>query len=286
MHSTLADYLVSEKEVWCYLDKKLQRHGNCLSIIDDSKVFTVHYDHGKMDGIGYLFDNGQVLQEYVFSQGALESTSSYSVIIDVIDIDTGTRFEGLTYDRKPYGYGELYDDDGNKIYEGILINWKKYGYGISYNGSGAIEYEGYWFDNKYHGDGIKYAINGDVIVSGSFLNNIFVTAEYSGDGKRLCTSLTQVELTHPTCLNEIKFQGYNFERIIIANNYYCKVGKCSITNMPALYSLEIYNYCFTEKSSQLIVENCPNLSIIYIGENSFTKYSLKINSNFTWGAVI
>ena len=278
MRSIITDLLESEKEVYCCLDTKLQRHGNCLSLIDDSKVFIVHYIHGKMNGTGYLLDQGQVLHEFVFAQGVLESANSYSAENGVIDIDTGTRFEGLIYKEKPYGYGELFDDDGNKIYEGILINWKKYGYGVSYNSNGIIKYDGYWLSNKRHGPGVKNAINGDVIVSGSFINNNFVNSEYSGDGKGLNSSLTYIVLTYPTSLNEIKFQGYAFERISIANNFSCKIGKCSITNMPALCSLDIRNNCFTEKTSILSIENCPVLSSISIGENSFTKYSLKINS--------
>lgn len=278
MQPTITHILESEKEVYCGLDTKLQRHGNCLSLIDDFKVFIVHYIHGKMDGTGYLLDHGQVLHEFVFSKGDLESTNSYSAESGVIDIDTGTRFEGLIYKEKPYGYGELFDDDGNKIYEGILINWKRCGYGISYNSNGIIKYDGYWFDNKHHGPGVKNAINGDVIASGSFINNNFVNSGYSGDGKGLNSSLTHIVLTYPTSLNEIRFQGYAFERISITNNYSCKIGKCSITNMPALRSLDIRNNCFTEKASILNIENCPVLNSISIGENSFTKYSLKINS--------
>lgn len=278
MQSTISDLLESEKEVYCNLDTKLQRHGNCLSLIGDSKVHTVRYIHGKMDGTGYLLDHGQVLHELAFSQGILESENSYSAENGVIDIDTGTRFEGLIYDEKPYGYGELFDDDGNKIYEGILINWKKFGYGISYYSNGMIKYDGYWFNNKYHGPGVKNAINGDVIASGSFINNSFVNSEYSGDGKRLSSPLTHIVLTYPTSLNEIKFQGYAFEKISIVSNYSCKIGKCSITNMPALCSLDIRNNCFTEKTSILNIENCPVLHSISIGENSFTKYSLKVNS--------
>ena len=70
-------------------------------------------------------------------------------------MEHGSRFEGLILTEKekekenegkigiPFGYGEMYDDDGILVYKGIMINWKRFGYGTSYHNNGCIEYEGY-----------------------------------------------------------------------------------------------------------------------------------------------
>ena len=281
MDPSIESILKSEKEVWCELDVKLRRHGNCLSLLDDSRLFVVSYVHGIMEGIGYLLDSYFVLQEFVFSQGNLISSVSHTPEESIVDIDTGTRFEGLVYDSKPYGFGVFYDDDGIKIYEGIMIDWKKFGYGVSYyNINNGVKYEGYWLDNKYHGSGSRFALNGDLLFSGYSIYGEKVSPAYNGNGGCLNTSQTHITLTSPTSLKQIKFSDYKFESISIQGNCSCKNHFCHFTNLPVLQLLEIHDNCFKDKPSQLIIENCPILSSIYIGDNSFTNGSLEISSTF------
>ena len=73
----------------------------------------------------------------------------------IVDLDHGSQFEGLVLtDEKegktgiPFGYGEMYDDDGLLIYKGIMINWVRFGYGTSYHDNGLKEYKGYWCDDN------------------------------------------------------------------------------------------------------------------------------------------
>ena len=55
-----------------------------------------------------------------------EEQSTRVVEEGVVDLDHGSRFEGLIltdHEGKigiPFGYGEMYDDDGNLLYKGIL----------------------------------------------------------------------------------------------------------------------------------------------------------------------
>ena len=39
----------------------------------------------------------------------------------------------------PFGYGEMYDDNGLLVYKGIMINWKRFGYGTSYHDNDKLE---------------------------------------------------------------------------------------------------------------------------------------------------
>ena len=68
----------------------------------------------------------------------------------IVDLDNGARFEGKILEESgiPFGFGEIYDEDGILIYKGIIINWQRFGYGVSYHDNGGIEYEGYWCDNN------------------------------------------------------------------------------------------------------------------------------------------
>ena len=101
----------------------------------------------------------------------------------IVDLDSGTRFEGrlLKEDKIgiPFGFGEMYDDDGKLIYKGILINWKQFGYGVNYHDNGEIEYEGYWCDDERLGKLEKECVrhNGNNIDI-----DIEIDIDYEGNG--------------------------------------------------------------------------------------------------------
>ena len=119
-------------------------------VVNDQKVLKVLGNH-QMGDISYN-----------------EQQSIRVVEEGIVDLDHGSRFEGLILnDEKegkigiPFGYGEMYDDNGNLLYKGIVINWKRFGYGTSYHDNGVIEYEGYWCDdNNRFGKGILYDRSG------------------------------------------------------------------------------------------------------------------------------
>lgn len=278
MDSSITNCTESNNQLWCSLDSKLQLHGNCLTILDETKMYTVKYSNGKRSGTGYLLNNDLVTQEDVYSHGNLTSTNSYSPEFSIVDIDTGTRFEGLVYDNKPYGFGEFYDDDGIKVYTGIMINWKRYGYGVNYYKNGVVEYEGYWVDDKYHGRGRKYAFNGQLLFSGNFIDGNLINPDYNGNGKNMNTVLTHVILSSPLWLTGMKFQHYQLESIDILCNCSCQAKKCCFSDMPVLTTLHIQDDCFRGKTSLLFIENCPLLNSIVIGKNSFPSCSLKVSS--------
>ena len=86
-----------------------------------------------------------------------------------MDLDHGSRFEGLVLTERegksgtPFGYGEMYDDNGLLLYKGIMINWKRFGYGTSYHDNGLKEYEGYWCNDNRFGIGKVYDRYGNFV---------------------------------------------------------------------------------------------------------------------------
>ena len=93
-----------------------------------------------------------------------------------MDLDHGSRFEGRVLKAGkigiPFGYGEMYDDDGLLLYKGIMINWQRYGYGTSYHDNGLKEYEGYWCDDHRFGSGKEYDRSGKLIKECFWVNGI------------------------------------------------------------------------------------------------------------------
>ena len=46
--------------------------------------------------------------------------------------DDGSRWEGDWYTEKPFGFGNLYDGEGNRMYSGFMFEGKKIGFGTEY----------------------------------------------------------------------------------------------------------------------------------------------------------
>ena len=117
------------------------------------------------------------------------SYSKESLVEGIVDLDHGSRFEGLVLtDEKegkmgiPFGYGEMYDDDnGLLLYKGIMIDWKRFGYGTSYHDNGMKEYEGYWCDNNRFGIGKVYDRKGVFLKDRLWFNGI-ESDIYEGNG--------------------------------------------------------------------------------------------------------
>ncbi|KAK8822624.1 hypothetical protein WA577_007890, partial [Blastocystis sp. JDR] len=117
----------------------------------------------------------------------------------VLDLnDDGERWEGDVLDEKPYGWGMLYDSEGEKKYEGFRIGEVNVCYGRSYYpDNGAIEYEGEIFEGKRWGRGIQYDRNGGVLYDGNWLNNEYeyrVAQRVLNNGNQLPTTLEQLRI--------------------------------------------------------------------------------------------
>ena len=205
----------------------------------------------------------------------------------IIDKENGIRFEGSVFEGIPFGFGYLFDKNGNKIYEGIMINWNRMGYGISFNDKGIIEYEGYWCNDLRFGYGKSFDNEGNVIFEGNWFNGNQAD-EYLGDGNDLNIQVKRLKLNDNCILNDFDISLFsNLEELIIGDNCFMNVNKFKIDGLSHLKSIKIGNNSFTRlkmndkwdnkkannTNRSFRILNCNELESIEIGSCSYLDYS-------------
>ncbi|KAM7453579.1 hypothetical protein BLSTO_05672, partial [Blastocystis sp. subtype 1] len=74
--------------------------------------------------------------------------------------------------NQPYGWGVLYDSEGEKKYEGFMIGEAYVCYGTRYYSDiQKVEYEGQWCGGKRWGRGVQYDRRGNMVFEGEWLND-------------------------------------------------------------------------------------------------------------------
>ena len=202
-----------------------------------------------------------------------------------MDLDHGSRFEGLVLTDKegkigiPFGYGEMYDDDGLLIYKGIMINWKRFGFGTSYHDNGLIEYEGYWCDDNRFGSGIVYDRSGKFVKECEWVNGIESDADYKGNGSEpLNIGIKHLKLTDNCVLDDWNVSWFlNLESIEIGDDCFESVETFQIDGLNRLKTITIGNKSFTQRngndeSKSFHILNCESLESIRIGVYSFSDF--------------
>ena len=182
----------------------------------------------------------------------------------------------------PFGYGEMYDDDGLLLYKGIMINWQRFGYGTSYHDNGLKEYEGYWCDDNRFGSGKVYDRYGKMVYGSNWCNGIESDIEYEGDGSEpLNIRMKHLKLTDNCVLVDWDVSLlYNLESIEIGDECFGSVKTFRIDGLNQLKTIKIGNNSFTQKrywygndkSKSFHILNCESLESIQIGEYSFSDF--------------
>ena len=125
--------------------KSMKPDGWVLLMMSTRDCVVLKFDNGVFMNQGFVVNDEKVMKVFGNHQiGAIsynEEQSIEGVVEGIVDLDHGTRFEGKVLAEKekenegkigiPFGYGEMYDDDGFLVYKGIMINWKRFGYGTS-----------------------------------------------------------------------------------------------------------------------------------------------------------
>ena len=154
--------------------------------------------------------------------------------------DDGSRWEGDWLTEKPFGFGSVYDGEGNRIYSGFMFEGKKSGFGTEYFADNhKVDYCGNFMNDLRHGWGTTYDRNGNV--------------KYEGDWR---------------CGKN------NFEEtIVIGDN--CEEDCLIVYNL--IKELEIGENCFNKWKGDLRIFNYPNLQSIVVKKKSLKNLkSLKI----------
>ena len=173
----------------------------------------------------------------------------------VVDLnDNGERWEGDVLDNQPYGWGVLYDTEGEKAYEGFRIGKVNVCYGRSYFPDlQKVEYEGEWFGGKRWGRGVQYDRNGNTVFEGEWMND--------------------EQLSKRVVLNEeIQLLHSHIEELIVQDNS-CNGIEWTALDLSFISHLRLFavgDDCFKFVEEVKLID-LSKLECVVIGMNSFTK---------------
>ena len=274
------------------VNERMKVDGWISLILSIRECVVLKFDNGVFMNQGFVVNDQKVLKVFGNHQiGDISYSEEQStrVVEGIVDLDHGSRFEGLVLkdDKEgkmgiPFGYGEMYDDDGLLKYTGIMINWKRFGYGTSYHDTGLIEYEGYWCDDKRFGSGKVFDRKGDLLKECEWVNGIESNISYEGDGSEpLNIGIKHLKLTDNCVLVDWDVSWLlNLESIEIGNESFGLVQTFQIDGLNRLKTIFIGNNSFTQKiygtrddkSKSFHILNCESLESVHIGEFSFSDY--------------
>ena len=276
------------------LNEKWKVNGWISLILSHRVCVVLQFSNGEFMNQGFVVNDQKVLKvlgNHQIGHISYNEEQSIRVVEGIVDLDYGSRFEGLVLkdDNEdemgiPFGYGEMYDDHGNLLYKGIMINWKRFGYGTSYHDNGFVEYEGYWCDDNRFGSGIVYDRYGSLVNECEWVNEIESDIEDYEDNSSepLNIGMKHLKLTDNCVLaNWDASLLYNLESIEIGDECFESVKTFKIDGLNRLKTIKIGNNSFTQKkywygndeSKSFHILNCESLEFIQIGEYSFCDFA-------------
>ena len=274
------------------LNEKWKVDGWISLILSTKDCVMMKFSKGVFMNQGFVVNDQKVLKVFGNHQfGGISYSEQQSTVVEgIVDLDHGSRFEGLVLtDEKegkmgiPFGYGKMYDDDGLLLYKGIMINWKRFGYGTSYHDNGFVEYEGYWCDDHRFGRGIVFDRSGKLVKECVRYNGIESDAYYEGNGsKPMNMGMKHLKLTDYCALDDWDVSLLlNLESIEIGDNCFGSVQTFQIDGLNRLKTIKIGSNSFTQKknscgddsSKSFHILNCESLESIQIGEYSFSDFA-------------
>ena len=275
------------------LNEKWKVDGWISLILSNRECVVLKFNNGVFMNEGFVVNEQKVLKvlgNHQFGDISYSEEQSTRVVEGIVDLDHGSRFEGLVLtDEKegkmgiPFGYGEMYDDDGNLLYKGIMINWKRFGYGTSYHDNGLKEYEGYWCDDNRFGSGKVYDRYGKLVKECEWINGIESDIDYEGDGSEpMNMGIKHMKLTDNCVLDDWNVSWLlNLESIEIGNECFGSVKTFQIDGLDRLKTIKIGINSFTQKrnsdgndsSKSFHILNCGSLESIQIGQYSFSDFA-------------
>ena len=203
--------------------------------------------------------------------------------------DDGERWEGDVFHGQPYGWGVLYDSEGEKVYEGFRLKDVNVCYGRSYYPDiQKVEYEGGICEGKRWGQGVLYDRNGNTVFEGVWIND---TKEIENSGtidlhnQLLHTQLEELVVSNECCSEKERavfdFKLLpNLQRLKVGDKCFKHVTVVELIGMKQLKRVEIGDHSFTPDSCWsprqgcFRLKDCPLLEELTIGDYSFSYYSV------------
>ena len=271
-----------------YLNKIMKADGWISLILSNRECLVLKFNSGIFLNEGYLLNDEKVLKVLGNDNIGDISYVEESIVKGIVDLDSGTRFEGILLTEGemgiPFGLGEMYDDDGRLIYKGIMINWERFGYGVSYHDNGEKEYEGYWCDDNRCGKGKVYDRYGKLVKECMWYNgnDIDIEDDYEGNGsKPMNIGIKHLKLSDNCILKDWDVSWLlDLESIRIGDGCFESVKTFKIDGLNRLKSLKIGKNSFTQKknnygnvkSKSFHILNCESLESLEIGKCSFNDF--------------
>ena len=205
----------------------------------------------------------------------------------VLDLsDEGDRWEGDILNDEPYGWGVLYDADGEKMYEGFQIGARHSCYGIRYYSDiQKVEYEGEWCEGKRWGRGVQYDRNGNTMFDGEWMNDepVEKRVALNGESRLLHTCIEQLIVSN-MCCNGKEWKTLDFALLPnlavlqVGKNCFQHVEEVKLIGLTCLETVVIGKESFSGDKEEIEgafhLKECERLRELKIGCGSFYHYSV------------
>ena len=205
----------------------------------------------------------------------------------IIDLNReGRRWEGGELNGKPFGFGLEYSENDNLVYEGFVFEGKKVCFGKEWNddsNNNCLVYEGGYWNGKRWGKGKSFDLNGKVDYEGEWMNNHVITDNDLKNDVIVPISIKRFVIGDKMCNDEIITTLHfpplfaRLKRIEIGNECFKHVREFVVYDLERLKSVKIGEKCFRidgkERDDEICrITNCPNLTQLEIGDDSFVDF--------------
>ena len=214
--------------------------------------------------------------------------------MQVLDLsDEGERWEGDVSNSQPYGWGVLFNKDGEKVYEGFRIGGANVCYGRSYYPDvGVIEYEGEICGGKRWGRGVQYDKRGEVVYDGEWMNDDRlieeVTLNSENEKSLVFPNRVKVLRVSHHCCNRKNWRVLDLRllsslrELIVGDGCFQNTKEVKLIGMSQLERVEIGKSTCCDSSTSygcdptrcFYLRSCPRMKELKIGCSSFNTFSV------------
>lgn len=271
-------------------------NGPGVILIGEDMIATCQWKEGKLNGEFLLSRNYSVIGLYELRDNVvINSKNLDNCAFEIVDLSfEGNRWEGVTLEGKPCGYGEYYNSQNVLTYKGIMIDDQYMCYGIHYfEDTGNVSYEGMYYNGKRWGKGIQYDRLGSTVFCGVWIadqqtSNVL----YAKRSDQLSSVHTQLEritidIIYGNIESRLSISNYfgHLEYLTFGPNSLLSVSHLQIGYLIKLKSVKFGESSFNSlnlsypilksngndknKNRRLYIHHCPELQSILFGRESF-----------------
>ena len=206
----------------------------------------------------------------------------------LIDLSEGNAWHGDGVDDQPFGWGVLYDSEGEKKYEGFRIGEANVCYGIQYYPDiQKVEYEGEWCDGKRWGRGIQYDRNGCTVFDGVWMDDepVIKRMVLNEENQLLHNHIEELTVSNGSCngsewiVLDLSFIP-SLRELKVGDSCFECVKRVKLIGLKRLERVVIGNNSFSlncygnDPNRHFYLKNCERVRELKVGRYSFADYSV------------